>query len=908
MTAQAGAPDLARLCFRWPWRDYQARVLDALQSHLSNDRLHVVAAPGSGKTVLGLEVFRRLGRPTLVLSPTRTIRDQWIDRLGDFLPEGTDPGALDWQSRELAAPAFFNSLTYQALHTRMRLDAAEVEEAEAEELELETDGAGPSAEEISEVARHLEAAGIGVLILDEAHHLRAEWWVALQSIVEHLPGLQVVSLTATPPYDVVGREWVRYIDLCGPIDEEISVPELVKAGTLCPHQDFVWLVECQGGDATRLAEHEDRVTRLLNALSVDEQLLADARAHDWVREPEAHLAAISDNPRQAMALCALLHAAGHTPQALMHTVDVDVEDLPRLSPADWEHLLRLYLFGAGWPEDTASSQRRQELARHLRHEELLWRRELAVAHPGRRWPRLALGASKADACVDIHRLECRVRGEALCQVILTDYIRDEEYAKPVQGALSLGAWPVFHRLANGASPCRTAALALHTGRLSIVHRELLPVLEAMPECPAIDTREVPALGDFVELRSRGGQRLTRALTRLLVEGRVQVLVGTRALLGEGWDAPPVNSLVLASVVGSFMTTNQMRGRAIRTDRHRPDKVASIWHIGAFARLGPDRFDLRDLADMQARFETFVGLAHARPVIEGGLQRLDPGFLRRNRLRMPVWVRRRNRVMEKRLERLDQVARGWREAVDHSQVGQVLPSVHVPKPPRFNPLDFRGTLAVLLAQLGALVMLVTAGVLQVLIPTQGQGQALPGWLLPGVALVVAAISAPAALRVLRLYLRFLPVDGALRGICLAVRDALVATGQLPRALERSRVIVGGEAAGGFTIALAEGSLAERALFADCVSQVLSPIDRPRYLVTRRQARRVGHALDHHAVPAVLGSRAERAQAFLQAWHRHVSQGELIYTRSEDGRRELARARFRSFAAAAEDLARRMDRWF
>ena len=34
--------------------------------------------------------------------------------------------------------------------------------------------------------------------------------------------------------------WTRYIDMCGEIDEEITVPELVKKGSLCPHQDYVY--------------------------------------------------------------------------------------------------------------------------------------------------------------------------------------------------------------------------------------------------------------------------------------------------------------------------------------------------------------------------------------------------------------------------------------------------------------------------------------------------------------------------------------------------------------------------------------------------------------------------------------------------------------------------------------------
>ena len=36
------------------------------------------------------------------------------------------------------------------------------------------------------------------------------------------------SLTATPPYDTDAREWDNYEALCGPIDCEISVPELIK--------------------------------------------------------------------------------------------------------------------------------------------------------------------------------------------------------------------------------------------------------------------------------------------------------------------------------------------------------------------------------------------------------------------------------------------------------------------------------------------------------------------------------------------------------------------------------------------------------------------------------------------------------------------------------------------------------
>jgi superfamily II DNA or RNA helicase len=51
------------MAFRKDWRAYQFRLLNQLDRYLENKRLHLVAAPGSGKTVLGLEVIRRINKP-----------------------------------------------------------------------------------------------------------------------------------------------------------------------------------------------------------------------------------------------------------------------------------------------------------------------------------------------------------------------------------------------------------------------------------------------------------------------------------------------------------------------------------------------------------------------------------------------------------------------------------------------------------------------------------------------------------------------------------------------------------------------------------------------------------------------------------------------------------------------------
>ncbi len=96
--------------FRQTWRSYQKRVLDELASHLDDNTLHVIAPPGSGKTVLGIEVLRRLNQPTLILSPTITIRDQWIDRLVHlFLPD--QELNLSWISMNIKKPRLLTSTT-----------------------------------------------------------------------------------------------------------------------------------------------------------------------------------------------------------------------------------------------------------------------------------------------------------------------------------------------------------------------------------------------------------------------------------------------------------------------------------------------------------------------------------------------------------------------------------------------------------------------------------------------------------------------------------------------------------------------------------------------------------------------------------------------------------------------------
>ena len=114
--------------------------------------------------------------------------------------------------------------------------------------------------------------------------------------------------------------------------------------------------------------------------------------------------------------------------------------------------------------------------------------------------------------------------------------------------------------------------------------------------------------------------IVRLVTDMFNAGNLTVLVGTQAFLGEGWDAPSINSLILSSTVSSYMLSNQMRGRAIRIDKNHPDKVSNIWHLATYdPKFGNYSYDLTQLA---TRFEGYEAPSYSgNHEIVSGIERV-----------------------------------------------------------------------------------------------------------------------------------------------------------------------------------------------------------------------------------------------------------------------------------------------
>ena len=109
------------LRFQGALRPSQQEAIALAQQKLASGqerRLHIVAPPGSGKTLLGLYIWAHVvKRPAVVLSPNSAIQSQWTARLDLFANHSAIP-VSQLASTDPDTPAWLTSLTYQAgLHT-----------------------------------------------------------------------------------------------------------------------------------------------------------------------------------------------------------------------------------------------------------------------------------------------------------------------------------------------------------------------------------------------------------------------------------------------------------------------------------------------------------------------------------------------------------------------------------------------------------------------------------------------------------------------------------------------------------------------------------------------------------------------------------------------------------------------
>ena len=354
---------LEDLRFRHPFRKYQRLILAHLDDRLGRpegDRLHIVAPPGSGKTIVGLELVRRLGSPAVVFAPTSTIQQQWVAEVAEkFLPDGAD--ATPVTSMDPGRLAAINVFTYQLISAPAASDdlvkelarrewvedllvAGQVESEDAAERRLATlKERNPRAfardlanrcirvkqrflrGDDADVSRFLHAnaqrlivdlVGLGVrtVVLDECHHLLDYWAVVIGELVRRIDGPTVIGLTATLPSPEDGFEYENYTGLLGEVDYEVPTPAVVKEGDLAPYRDLVAFVEPYPREERYLREIEDEFAEALAAVTGDGRFTGWAEDAAFAEGPDRTARweeALRENAPLAVAALRYLRSADH---------------------------------------------------------------------------------------------------------------------------------------------------------------------------------------------------------------------------------------------------------------------------------------------------------------------------------------------------------------------------------------------------------------------------------------------------------------------------------------------------------------------------------------------------------------------------------------------------------------------
>ena len=915
-----------------PLRTHQARALAALERGRGAGRRRswVVLPPGAGKTRVGVETISSAlaeGRAShaVVLVPNTAIQAQWVATLAAHdLAADTD--------RDLDTEV--SCLTYQAVAV---FDA----DAEVGDDPDSPGDAGllgrlhPNGRKLVERLRDTDGL---LLVLDECHHLLEVWGQLLAELLAAVGDAEVLGLTATPPDALTPDQAALVTDLFGDVAFRVGVPAVVKEGHLAPYAELAWLVTPTAHEERWLAEESTRWRELTTHLT--DPAFGSLPFLEWVTrrfvEPVPATWSWADlartEPELSEAALRLAHAGL---VALPEGARLLEQHRRPPSPDDWVALLddwvTEHLVGSDDPRDAEVVERVRAALPSVGH--VLTRRGIRRGRtPVDRV--LARSHAKTVATVEVVAHELAALGSRTRVLVLCDHERASATLptglEGVLDAQSGSAWATLERLV--ADPA-TAALSplLVTG--STVAGAPATLAALADHVAASGSRwagrlVVEASGDLAVLGGGWSSReWVPPVTSFFESGGSQVLVGTRGLLGEGWDARRITSLVDLTTATTTTAVVQTRGRALRVDPEWPDKVAVNWTVTCVSEDHP-RGD-NDWHRLVRKHAGFHGVDEDGDVVDG-VAHVDGSFSPYAPPPASTFDD-VNRRMRERAHDRDAVRERWRvgEAYDDRLTATL--RVVVPSPALPPPTE------VIRASPVPLPVVVTRNGVDVRDPSLVPPPREHGWSVAGWAGVLAGSGSLLAVVVTPWF----AAGGLLAGASAAAltsdrrqrreelagwvtdrcREATapVTVVQVAAAVADALVAVGATSVGSGALAVEvhpdgehrvwlDASEAEASTFATALDEALAPVGRPRYLVSRAVLTRLpappaGRLLSiadaaaalggvrpdaeaWHPVPDILGSHAKRAAAYAVAWRRWVGDGDVLWTGSPEGSGVLA----------------------
>ncbi len=398
----------------------------------------------------------------------------------------------------------------------------------------------------------------------------------------------------------------------------------------------------------------------------------------------------------------------------------------------------------------------------------------------------------------------------------------------------------------------------------------------------------------------------RVVTDFFTTGDTKVLIGTRALLGEGWDAPTASGLIDLSMASTSGTVVQTRGRTLRLDPRDEAKVAVNWTVCCIAEDHPKGDN--DWQRTVTKHRGYFGVDQSGDIVDG-VAHIHPAFSPYEPPPADTFDV-RNAEMLVRAERRADIAASWQVGLPYEDevrlsVWVQSGSGRVPALAAQRPAPVPPTVVLTEAgvrrrgrarpPLGVFALLALAAVAFML--AEGPGPAWP-WLLGAVAALGAALGANH--RRNGSVLALLRTEPDTVQLAYALADGLHGAGLTSAGAEAVEWHVAAD--GRQRILLDTDVERDSAIFAEALAELLAPIAQPRYLVPRYLAGDPGpldairplaayrpRGVVWHPVPSALGAKAELAQAFAAGWQTWVGGGPAVYTGNPEGAGALAASR-------------------
>ena len=978
------------LQFKFPFRKYQEMILGQVERSWDKDRQHhLVAPPGAGKTIVGLELIRRRGRTAVVFCPTTTIQQQWYEKLKLFTD---DP---DWLSDNASVDAkslsTITMLTYQILSTpgenvkfveRLAhqkwvddlLQSGQALDESAAEARIEAlQAANPKAAkaEISRRYRRLKRVfledpdfdgrqflhtnaidlidrlvklDVGIIVLDECHHLLDYWAFILRELVKALPDVHVVGLTATLPDPSNKREYENYNGLLGDVDFEVPTPAVVKEGNLAPYRDLVFFCQPSRREMNYLKGIQTHFEKAVREVTGSPFFL------NWLLRQlgetgDVFRALLNHEPFLCIAAVKYLRETG---VALPAGATIIPEMREAMQVDDWLLLLEQFAL-----EDLKISPQKEKQVLYRELRQMLLGFGITISEAGIRHQRspgdlvLALSESKDSAAVTILTEEANALGSKLRAVVITDFERMSAKTRRLKDVLDPDAGSAIrafralieHEATNLLDP------VLVTGKIVLIDADKRELLDKGIRSwqaerdldfgwqwrETEDPRILELTGSGKDWRSRTYVAL---ITHLFERGLTQILVGTRGIFGEGWDALTLNTLIDLTSVTTSTSVQQIRGRSIRIDPAWKRKVAHNWDVVCVSR----KFDKgdADLTRFVAKHQHLWGVisqSRHQALVDAAFQGAAGGVPLNGRIVRGVAhvdLELNRELCYKPFKKIsfNEVNRRMRRAIGDRvasyelwDVGGEFENFHFsatvlrPQDVKFQSVyGLRENLRALLWRvLGAILSMVIMVTSQGLWAVAGSGGGLGvtllalALLIPCGALVGLLMSLGGIWKIYQRGFKTIPVDLVLKDSARAVLASLRDADKVSKHLSPDYLRVVATETGGFSVFVDYASPEDAGVFAAAISEMFGSLAGARYLI-RQDSTRIRNGLlralwivvrqvvgfvdpagAYYRVPDVLAARKQDATIFARHWARYVGGGDLVYTRTEEGREILLEAR-------------------